>query len=542
MFPLEVLLSMLMCVTTAEDNPVSTGLDIGLIPAPVRLERHTDRFVLNEETRIFFREGDGGAEKTAAYLGEVLRPATGYALPAGAAAAPGSNVIGLRIEDTGLGNEGYRLTVTKSGVMIAAESGAGLFYGVQTLRQLMPPAIFSPTRVEGESWTIPAVSIEDFPRFAWRGMMLDVARHFQPKAFIKKFIDAIALHKMNRLHLHLTDDQGWRIEIKKYPKLTEVGAWRAETVIGHASKQPQRFDGTPHGGFYTQDEIRELVAYAAERHIAIIPEIEMPGHAQAAIAAYPELGNVSEPLPVHTSWGVNKNIFNADESTILFLQDVLSEVIGLFPSEYIHIGGDEAVKDQWEASEAVQTRMRNLELPDEAGMQSYFIARMNDFLTAKGRKLIGWDEILEGGLGKDATVMAWRGVEKGVEAARAGNAVVMAPTTFTYFDYYQGRPRTEPLAIGGYLPLRKVYSFDPVPEGLGNEETGRILGTQGQLWGEYISNSEHAEYMAFPRTCALAEVAWTPQEHRNFDGFLTRLGTHVRRLERAGIGYRELSD
>jgi len=513
--------------------------EINILPAPVNMEHHKGVFTLNAQTRILFPQGNAEAEKTATYLASVLRPATGYPLPVSADASA-ANVLSLTVEDIGLGDEGYRLNVSKEGITIAAATSAGLFNGIQTLRQLFPAAIFSAAKVDGQSWTAPAVTIEDYPRFAWRGMMLDTARHFLPKEFIKKFIDTIALHKMNHLHLHLTDDQGWRIEIKKYPKLTEVGAWRKETLVGHSSAKAETYDGKPHGGFYTQDDLRELVAYAAERHITILPEIEMPGHAQAAIASYPELGNLNEPLPVHTSWGVNKNIFNVEEKTILFLQDVLAEVVEIFPGAYIHIGGDEAVKDQWKASEAVQKRMKELGIADEAKMQSYFIARMNEFLKSKGRKLIGWDEILEGGLGKDATVMAWRGLDKAVEAAKAGNDVVMAPTAFTYLDYYQGKKQEEPLAIGGNLPLSKVYSFDPMSIELEPEALKHVLGTQGQLWGEYIATPEHAEYMAFPRACALAEAAWTPQAQRKYEDFFSRLKEHVARLDQLGVRYRTL--
>ena len=533
-----ILISMIMCVAAADASAVPAA-NPSIVPAPVRLERAAGAFALNEKTAITFQAGNADAEKTAAYLTSVLRPSTGLALPVSGAAAAAPNAIHLRIEDLKLGDEAYRLAASNDGIEITAASGAGLFYGVQTLRQLLPAAIFSATRIEKQAWTVPAVNIEDYPRFAWRGMLLDSARHFLPKEFIRKFIDAIALHKMNRLQLHLTDDQGWRIEIKKYPKLTEVGAWRAETVVGRPGKNA-KYDGQRHGGFYTQDELRELVAYAAERHVTILPEIEMPGHAQAAIAAYPELGNLNVQLPVHTSWGVNKNIFNAEEKTILFLQDVLTEVLEIFPGTYIHIGGDEADKDQWKASPAVQKRMAELGLADEAKMQSYFIARMNEFLKSKGRKLIGWDEILEGGLGKDATVMAWRGINKAVEAAQAGNDVVMAPTEFTYLDYYQGKPKTEPLAIGGNLPLSKVYGFDPMSVALAPEALKHILGTQGQLWAEYFPNSDHVEYMAFPRACALAEAAWTPQAQRNYENFLARLKTHVTRLEQSGLRFRPL--
>jgi len=532
-----------LCAMAFEGALPSIACGLSIIPAPVHAERVRGRFVLDEETRILFPEHDAQAGPTAAYLASVLRPATGYPLPVASMApdAARKNAFVLITLDKaeGLGAEGYRLESNRDGVTITAPRAAGLFYGVQTLRQLMPADIFSRSRADRKKWSVPGAAIEDYPRFRWRGMMLDVARYFMPKEFILKFIDELALHKMNSLHLHLTDDQGWRIEIKKYPKLTEVGAWRAETVVRHAGQKPWTFDGERHGGFYTQDDLREIVAYAQERHINIVPEIEMPGHAQAAIAAYPELGNTGEALPVRTVWGVNENIFNAEESTILFLQDVLAEVVSLFPSPYIHVGGDEAVKAQWQQSAAVQARIQALGLKDEEEMQRYFIMRMHDFLLEKGRRLIGWDEILEGGLSQSATVMAWRGVEKGVVSAQAGHDVVMAPTAFTYFDYYQGKKESEPLAIGGFLPLDKVYRFDPLPEALTPAECDHILGAQGQIWTEYIETPEHAEYMAFPRTCALSEVVWTPQQARDFAGFVDRLQKHLDRLENAGVRYRK---
>ncbi len=535
-----IFFSAVLCVSVLSAFSAQAKSEVNVIPKPVKMELGKGEFRLDKDTRILFQQGNGDAEKTANYSTGVLRPATGLALPVSAASGPEANAVFLGNEGLDTGAEGYRLKVTKDRVVIAASAGAGLFYGVQTLRQVLPPAVYSADLVDAQKWTAPLVYIEDAPRFAWRGMQIDPCRHFMPKDFVKRFIDAIAVQKMNHLHIHLTDDQGWRIEIKKYPKLTEVGAWRAETVVGHAGKPGATYDGTRHGGFYTQDDLREIVAYAADRHITILPEIEMPGHAQAAIAAYPELGNVKEPLPVFTTFGVNKNIFNAEESTILFLQDVLAEVVDIFPGTYIHIGGDEAVKDQWKDSEAVQKRMKELGIADEDKMQAYFIARMNDFLKSKGRKLIGWDEILDGGLGKDATVMAWRSVDKGVEAAKLGNDVVMAPTAFTYLDYYQGKPKDEPLAIGGNLPLNKVYSFDPLPVRLDAAELAHILGTQGQLWSEYIPTPEHMEYMAFPRACALAEVAWTPQDQREFKDFSERLETHVERLKQMGVKYRPL--
>ena len=525
-----VLMNLVLC---------AAATDPAIVPAPVKLDTKRGHFAIDPQTRIICPESPLEIRKTAQYLAEVLQPAMGFLLAISVEGRE-ENVIELRLGESGLGPEGYRMKVGRDRITISAEAGTGLFYGVQTLRQLLPPAIFGKTPASDQKWKVPCVTIEDYPRFGWRGLLLDPARHYLPMESLRKFVDVMALHKMNRLQLHLTDDQGWRIEIKKYPKLTEVGAWRAETLVGHSNKKPEKFDGKRHGGFYTQDELRDLVAYAAERHITIMPEIEMPGHAQAAIAAYPELGNVAEPLSVHTKWGVNTNIFNVEEKTILFLQDVLAEVIEIFPSTYIHIGGDEAVKDQWKASAAVQKRMAELGLPDEDRMQSYFIARMNDFLKSKGRKLIGWDEILDGGLGEDATVMAWRGVDKGIVAAKAGNDVVMAPNVFTYFDYYQGPAKTEPLAIGGKLPLDKAYSFDPVPQALDKEAMRHVLGAQGQLWGEYIATPEHAEYMAFPRACALAEAVWTPQAQREYKCFLSRLDAHLDRLRTMGVNFRAL--
>lgn len=539
-----VLLGALLCASALIGVSARAASNLGVIPAPVKMEETGDAFTLDGQTRILFQDGNGEAEKTAEWLAAALRQATGYALnvasDAGSANAQGAIHLKVEGDASGLNAESYRLNVNAEGIAITAPAAAGLFYGGQTLRQLLPPSIFCATRVDGQSWKVPGVSVEDGPRFAWRGMLLDVARHFMPKEFVLKFIDTIALQKMNRLHLHLTDDQGWRIEIKKYPKLTEVGAWRTQTLTGHSGQKSAQYDGKRHGGFYTQDDIREMVAYAAERHVILMPEIEMPGHAQAAIAAYPELGNLDKPLPVKTEWGVNPNIFNAEESTILFLQDVLAEVLELFPSHYIHIGGDEAVKDQWKASKAVQARIAALGLKDEDEMQRYFISRMNDFLASKGRSLVGWDEILEGGLGQGPTVMAWRGIDKAVEAVRGGKDAVMAPTDFTYFDYYQGPKDKEPLAIGGDLRLEKAYSFEPLPEALDDAGKKRILGAQGQIWGEYIATPEHAEYMAFPRACALAEVVWSPKDKRNYKDFLARLPQHLARLGQLDVKYRAL--
>jgi hexosaminidase len=366
---------------------------------------------------------------------------------------------------------------------------------------------------------------------------VDVGRHFMPMLSLLRFIDQLAILRMNTLQMHLTDDQGWRIEIGRYPRLTEVGSRRKQTRVGREGESKD-FDGKPHGGFYTQAELRQIVAYAHERHVTIVPEVEMPGHATAAIASYPELGNTGQAPEVSTHWGVHKSIFNANEKTILFLQDVLSEVLGIFPSPFIHVGGDEAVKDEWKASASAQARIRELGLKDEHELQSYFIRRMDRFLAERGRRLIGWDEILEGGLAPGATVMSWRGMEGGIAAARAGHDVVMTPTDFVYLDYYQSKDPSEPLAIGGYLPVEKVYSFEPVPRELGAEEARRVLGAQGNLWTEYIATPEHLEYMAFPRLAALAEVTWTPKERRHFTDFRDRVRLQEQRWQAMGVNFR----
>jgi hexosaminidase len=417
-----------------------------------------------------------------------------------------------------------------------------LFYAVQTLRQLLPPAVYSLQPVTGVDWTVPCVEITDYPRFSWRGLLIDPARHFIPVDDVKRFIDLMALHKFNRLQIHLNDDQGWRIEIKKYPRLTEVGAWRHETLIGHASQQPARFDGIPHGGFYSQDDIRHLVRYAAERHVTLVPEISMPGHCQAAIAAYPELGvfpQQQRDLRLWTQWGISEHILAPRPQTVEFCQDVLTEVMGLFPSRYLHIGGDEAIKNQWRASAEMQELIRQHGLQNEEQLQAWFTQQLDTFLTRHGRRLVGWDEILEGGLAPGAVVMSWRGKQGGITAAQAGHDVIMAPTSHTYFDNYQGPPESEPLAIGGFLPLERVYQYEPVPAILTPEQAPRVLGAQAQLWGEYIKDAHHREYMAYPRASAMAEVVWSAEKD-SYVAFVRRLGTHLERLRAAAVNLRPL--
>jgi hexosaminidase len=435
-------------------------------------------------------------------------------------------------------NEGYILTVTPKEIIIQAKSAVGLFYAVQTLRQLMPVEVENQKVIEGINLTVPACYIKDEPRFVYRGMHLDVGRHMFPVEYIKRYIDMIAMHKMNTFHWHLTEDQGWRIEIKKYPKLTEIGAFRNETIIGHAGKKPYVFDGKRYGGFYTQDEVKEIVAYAASKFVTIIPEIEMPGHAMAALASYPELSCTGGPFEVFTSWGVVDDVYCVGkEETFNFLENVLSEVIDLFPGKYIHIGGDECPKARWKKCPLCQKRIKDEGLKDERELQSYFIQRIEKFLVSKGRKIIGWDEILEGGLAPEATVMSWRGTSGGIAAAKQKHDVIMTPSKYVYLDYYQCEPEGQPLAIGGYLPLERVYSYNPMPSELTPEEQKYILGIQGNVWTEYIPTPEQMEYMAFPRAFAIAETGWTPDRLKDFDDFLSRLEILKKRYDAIGINY-----
>lgn len=440
------------------------------------------------------------------------------------------------LDETMENEEGYALQIEKDKITIFASKDAGALYAVQTLRQILPDAFESNSNLITKT-SIRCQKIVDEPRFRYRGMHLDVGRHIYSTDFIKKYIDAIAMLKMNTFHWHLTEDQGWRIEIKKYPKLNEIGAYRNETLIGHYNDQPQTFDKEKYGGFYSQDEVKEIVAYAQERHVTIIPEIEMPGHSQAAIAAYPELGCRQEPVEVATKWGVFEEIYCSRDETFEFLEDVLDEVLALFPSEYIHIGGDEAPKTRWKECNDCQNRIRSEGLQDEHELQNYFISRIERYLNSKGRQIIGWDEILEGGLAPNATVMSWRGINGAIEAVKAGHQVVMTPTSHCYFDYYQSENDSEPLAIGGYIPLEKVYSFEPIPEELSAEESELVLGAQANMWTEYMANSQQVEYMLFPRVLAMSEVLWTSSEKRDYMAFVPRVEHFVNRLKVLDFNY-----
>jgi len=536
-----------------------------IVPLPQKIQRADGQFELASSVGI----GAGtGASRMAERLRDYLRPATGFSLPI---SSKGAIQLALDSSLKHLGDEGYALKSSRGGVEIRAFKEAGLFYGIQTLRQLLPPEIFRASKIEGVKWTVPSVTIEDSPRFVWRGSHVDECRHFMGKDAIKKHLDLLALHKINTLHWHLTDDQGWRIEIKKYPKLTEVGGWRETTMLPpYRSKAEQRrYDGIPHGGFHTQEDIKEVVNYAAERFITVVPEIEVPGHARAALAAYPQLGNFPEQnVTVASIWGVHREVFNVSDETIQFFKDVLDEVLALFPSKFIHMGGDECPKYEWARSEKALARMKQIKLvPADAtletiqnyvdangkraehpalhGLQSWFVKQFDTYLASKGRRLIGWDEILEGGLAPGATVMSWRGEDGGIAAANLGHDVVMASNGYLYLDYYQERQGApnfrEPWTIGGYIPLEKTYSFEPIPDKIAPDKAKHVLGAQGQLWAEYITSPKRLEYMAWPRLAALSEVVWSQKEAKDFKGFESRLKTHLRRLDALGVNYRPLT-
>jgi hexosaminidase len=508
-----------------------------LIPAPLsaRPAPESADLVLDASTTLSSGPGAEGAER---WLRASLGAATGLALPPGS--GPG---IRLRV-DPALAAEEYRLTVGDGAATVAGGSAAGVFWGAQTLRQALPPAVYRRAPV-GAGWRVPACVVEDRPRFGWRGLLLDVARHFLPLADVLRYLDLMAVHKLNVLHLHLTDDQGWRVEIRRYPRLTEVGSWRAESLVGYRSGVR---DGRPHGGYYSQDDLREIVAYAAERHVTVVPEIDIPGHSQAAIAAYPELGNAdvvdTAALRTHTDWGVNPNVLGVSDAVLGFYEDVLTEVLEIFPSPYVHIGGDECPKEQWRASPAAQARLKELGLADEDELQSWFVRHFDRWLAERGRRLTGWDEILEGGLAPGATVSSWRGYAGGVAAALAGHDVVMCPEQQVYLDHRESALPEEPVPIGWVRTLEDVYRFEPVPRRLREDPAAaaRVIGTQANVWTEFMDDARSVDYHAFPRLAAFAEVAWShlPPEpaDRDWPGFERRMRTHYRRLDALGVEYR----
>lgn len=506
--------------------------DVHVVPLPASMNNMEGVFQISSGTKILINSDSKEMHRVTSDLSRHLEGLYDIQCKVSFSGAAEKKAIFIKL-NTGLpiSKEAYNLVVSPKGILLESPSPNGLFYGIQTLLQLMPPI-----KQELSEVVVPSVEIRDSPRFPWRGLHLDVGRHFMPKEFILKYIDYMAFHKLNTFHWHLTEDQGWRIEIKKFPRLTEVGSVRKETLVGHYGSDS--YDGKSVGGFYTQEEVKEIVAYAADRFVTVVPEIEMPGHALAALAAYPELGCTGGPYEVGTTWGVFDDVYCAGNArTDTFLMDVLKEVIPLFPGEYFHIGGDECPKTRWEKCPLCKQKMKEEGLRTEHELQSFFVQRMEKFLNENGKKLIGWDEILEGGLAPNAAVMSWRGEAGGIAAAQEQHYAVMTPGEYCYLDHYQADPKNEPLAIGGYLTLEKLYGYEPVPAILSKDEAKYILGAQGNVWTEYMKTPEQVEYMVFPRAAALAEVVWSPKGTKDYGNFKTRLNRLTKFYDLLGINY-----
>ncbi|MEX0986110.1 MAG: beta-N-acetylhexosaminidase [Bacteroidales bacterium] len=528
--PLVVLLILITGTgACADQEPVPAT---GIIPQPQSLELSGEMFRINNATMLWYDKENTALESSASLFRSEILKYTDRKIRVAAKEGSGNRISLEIIRDHTIPAEGYRLSVNRSGIRISANEGSGIFYGLQSMLQLI---------LSDESQhryiPVPRMEVVDFPAFSWRGMHLDVSRHFYTVDSVKRYIDYLALYKFNRFHWHLTDDQGWRIEIKKYPKLTEVGAWRKVDNDLQFHGEKNRYKDSLYGGFYTQEEIREIVEYAAQRYITVVPEIELPGHAQAAIAAYPELGVTGKEQEVRTRWGISPVIYNPFEVTFDFLEDVFTEVLDLFPSKYIHIGGDEAIKDQWKESAEVQQLIRELGLADEHALQSWFIGRVGKFLEENGRVLIGWDEILEGGLPEGATVMSWRGVAGGIEAARQGHDVIMSPNTHLYLNFYQYENGPTNWAKRHVTNLGNVWSYDPYPQELDLEQRKYIIGAHGCIWTEHIQTFREVEYKLFPRIAALSEVVWSDRLNRDFAEFTGRLQHQVPMFDKLGVNY-----
>jgi hexosaminidase len=520
-------LALLLFFSCAAAPAWAQTLDV--IPAPATVAPGDGLFAFRADTWISLPR-DPRVARIARYFAGLLEETSGVRMPIAdeSMTATTHSVIEFRLDPSSphTSPEGYEINIAPARLVVSAADTRGLFYGAVTLWQLCT----TKGAFDSGAITVHAGKITDSPRLAWRGLMLDSARHYQSPEFIIRFIDWMALHKLNVFHWHLTDDQGWRLEIKKYPRLTEVGAWRVPAGAAAA--------GGRYGGFYSQDDVRRIVAHAAERNITVVPEIDMPGHASAAIVAYPQLGVTDHPpTAVPSDWGMYSNLYNVDESTFNFLDDVLDEVMTLFPGEYIHVGGDEAVKDQWKASPRVQARMRELHVADERALQSYFIQRIEKHLAAHGRRLIGWDEILEGGIAPEATIMSWRGLDGAVAAAGVGHDTVLSPWPILYFDNRQGSSAAEPPGRGRVLSLQEVYGFDPMPAGIAPEQRRHVLGLQANVWTEHIRTEDRVEYMTFPRAAAVAEIGWSPPQMRNWDDFRRRLPSEFARYREVGLRY-----
>jgi hexosaminidase len=501
-----------------------------IIPQPVHINVGEGNFVLTKNTVIVIPQII--ADEEGKYFQSQIQNLFGWNLSLARFIPDSGNYVFFQVTDMhDMPAMFYELVVYENALQVSASSTDEIFHSMQTILQVFGAG-------DSVAPKFPCGRILDYPRYLWRGMHLDVCRHFFPKEDIKKYLDLLALYKLNVFHWHLTDDQGWRIEIKKYPQLTAVGSVRKETVIGKP-RDNATYDGKQYGGFYSQDDIREVVEYARQRHITIVPEIEMPGHALAALSGYPQYSCCMNPLEPATTWGVFEDVFCAgNDSVFEFVENILTEVCDLFPGNYVHIGGDECPKERWMMCEKCQRKKVSENLKDEHELQSYFISRIGKFLNSKGKYFIGWDEILEGGLAPDAAVMSWRGTEGGIEAARQKHYVVMSPGKPCYFDHYQSKNRKkEPLAIGGYNPLDSVYNYEPTPKVLSADEKKFILGAQGNVWTEYIKTFSHVEYMSVPRMCAMAEVVWTPAEKKNYHNFIERLKVHTKLLDRMNVNY-----
>ena len=532
-------------LASSERNP-GAAASLGLVPEPAEVKLSAGQpFVLTKRTRVVLEGNDPNLAASGKYLAELLRRSTGF--PIGLVGPGKTTRLGDIVLQTGadpadtdsLGDEGYAFTVTATGIVIRAKAARGVFYGIQTVRELFPPTVESRALVAGYVCSAPAIEIVDRPRFRWRGLLLDVSRHFFAKADVERLLDLMALHKLNTFHWHLTDNPGWRIAIRRWPKLTEVGAWRAQSSL---EDNLARGDGTPYGGYYSQADIREIVRYAATRFIDVIPEIELPGHSSAAICAYPQFGcsDVVGYAPyVESLFGWNPYVLAPSDSSLAFLEAVLDEVVGLFPGRFVHLGGEEVVAHQWYESQSIRALMRAKGLSDARAVESYMMRRLQQFLSAHNRRLVGWDGIQDGGLPADAVMMCWRDEPRARAAILAGYDVVMAPTHL-YLDRYQGAPSDEPPAIGGYEPLDSVYACDVMPAGLDADLQTHVLGAEGLIWTECIKDRAKLEYMAFPRVCALSEIVWSPNAVRDWNSFRSRLGRHLTRLSALGVHYRFL--
>jgi hexosaminidase len=530
-----VLISFNLC------SNVERNEEVAIIPVPLKIKKKAGGFVISSKTRIYCSDKQD-AVKAADYFIDFIKIPTGFNIEINKKPLDKDKIIFRIVDDSVLEDEGYKLDVTEDSVVISANKFAGLFYGVQTLLQLLPPEIFSMRYRHNVAWVVPGVTVFDKPEFKWRGMHLDVSRHFFEKDFIKRYLDLLAMHKMNVFHWHLTDNNGWRLEIKHYPELTDICAWRVDREYEPWRKRtpPTAGEKANYGGYYTQEDVKEIINYAAQRNIMVVPEIEMPGHSGEVFAAFPSLSCSGEKTYVSPGGWPAEDIFCAgNDSVFFFLQNVLDEVFELFPSPYVHIGGDEADKTTWKNCNKCQKRIRDEKLKDVDELQSWFVKRIENYVVAHGKKIIGWDEILQGGLAPEATVMSWRGIEGGIEAAKQKHDAIMTPVHYCYFDYYQANPKFEPEAIGGFTTLKKVYSYKPIPDEITKEEKNHILGAQGNVWTEFMLSPEKVEYMALPRMTALAEVLWSSPKLKDWNDFYDRLKLQFNRFDNMNVTYSE---